>query len=1045
MLDDQVLRLVMDQNSPDNNVRTSAELNFNQLASQSPSQVSFKLILSAASEQLPLDVRQSCLLHLKRLVPKFWSIGFQLFVGPPIDQELKQIIRTNLLELATTSAQLKIRSGSAYVIVQIAAADYPDEWPDLLGKLYECSTNFSNETSVVGGLAVLNDLFDDLISEEQFWEGGVGSQLITHITNMLSQESLPGRLKTSALKLYLTVFSTLLSAEALELKERRSSVTDHVVTFSELLSSLLENLYRVSSSSSALLLVELHFRCYLYKTFSLILNNFKKFVAPQLRRNLLSTIVLDLSFGAKVFDSVVIRCDESTTIEKSEDLDDPQRYVTDYICELFLTLSLLQHGLLLSETLPAESFTLLVQNLVQCSILPEETLEEYTANFNFFVTDISGLSTRSTVRDAIAEFLMDLNDKDASTIFNTIRNETVNPQLEWKIKESYLFLAESLFLNEDSDSMGQELPLNIYLTSLNELIGVEQGPSNHPLVVSRIILLLPRFFEKFSLMLSVNSFGANEFKKTIAYAASSSSFELSEVVRAASLVCTTLWRNVPQFTLSKIANETQVNIFKICMTILEDSDEDTLPVLLEAISVAIDIDHQHAFQAKVDADSSVIDLIFKISFKDPANIQLTIDSAECLQTLLREINMEQYLQVCQELVPFILEIIGISLSASSVEYSPELYLALDLLGYIIGASPTIPGQDPSNSFPSEVFTYIFPVLKDLILRANDDQILQNGGEVFNNLLQKASKFFIEFTDPNTKQPGLQVLLEVASKFLSPELSDSAAMNCGLIVISLFENFQPYLDSNFFFQLLQATVRRLVIAKEVVTIENLIMVFCKLLLNTSPAQLIDALTSVSIEDKEGQTKSGLALVLPIWFNSFEITRGFEKIKQNILALGKIFSINDERIANMIVDGDLIPYDGDLIVTRSMAKSMPEKYTQIPAPLKILKLLASELGFQSQQPDPNDFLPENAESDKDDDGNEEWEDMDDIGVPNYEKLKSYVESDDEGDYGDDSTDQGIKDMLVQFFRECTSKNLGNFQQYYEMLSDDEKRIVTESLVF
>lgn len=1043
MSEDQVLRLVVDQNSPNNNVRTAAELNFNQLAAQDPSQVAFKLILSAFPEQLPLDVRQSCLLHLKRLVPKFWSMGFQLFVGPPIDQELKQAIRTNLLELATSSVHLKIRSGSAYVIVQIAAADYPDEWPDLLSKLYEASTNFSNETSVIGSLAVLNDLFDDLISEDQFWEGGVGAQLISHITNMLAQDSLPSRVKAIALKLYLTVFGTLLSAEALELHERKKSVNEHIVSFSELLLSQLQTLSRVSSSTDIPLPPELDYRGYIYKTLSSILNSFRKFVGPNLSRSLLETILADLSYAARIYDRGVVKGEDCGITEKFDEYNDFSRVVSDYICELFQTLSLLQDGLPLSQNSTAEAFTGFVQNLAQCSIFPEETVEEYTANFNSYVTDVTGLSSQQTVRDSISDFLMDLNDKDASNIFNGIRDETINPQSQWKIKEAYLFLAESLFLNEDSDSLGQDLPLSSYLSSLNALFGVQDRTTNHPLVLARIILLLPRFFEKFSLKLSVNTFGASEFQNTITYASNASSDELFDLIRVASLVCTTLWRNVTLFDLSKISTETQVNVFKICLNVFEDSDEDTLPVLLEAISVAININHESAFQAKIDGDNSIIDLIYRISFKDPANIQLTIDSAECLQTLLAGIDINQYLQVCQKLVPSILKIIGDALSGSNVEFSPELYLALELLGYIIGASPTTPGQDESNSLPSEIFSYIFPTLKELILRTNDDQILQNAGEVFNNLLRKASTFFIEYTDPNTKQSGLQLLLEVASKFLSPELSDSAAMNCGSIVISLFENFQSYLDSNFFFQLLQATVRRLVIAKEVVTIENLIMVFCKLLLNTSPEQLINALTSVTIENSKGESRAGLELVLPIWFNSFEITRGYEKIKQNILALGKLYSINDPRVVSMVVDGDLIPYDGDLIITRSMAKSMPEKFTQIPAPLKILKLLISELGFQSQQPDPNDYLPERDEEGGED--NDDWEDMDDIGVPNYEKLKSYVDSDDEGDHGDDSNDQGIKDMLVQFFKECTTKNLGNFQQYYEMLSDEDKKVITENLVF
>lgn len=1026
----------MDQNSADNNVRAAAELQFSKISAENPSQVAFQLIVSAASDQLPIDIRQSCLLHLKRLVPKFWLMGFQSFIGPPIDQELKVMIRTNLLELATSSTSSKIRLGSSYVIVQIAAADFPDEWPDLLTRLYNFSTDFASETAVIGGLAVLNDLFDDLISEDQFWDGGVGALLISHISNILAQSALSVGVKTLALKLYLTVFGTLLNAELMELTERRKLVNHHIVEFAELLGQLLLASVTHLQGSQGVKLADLAFRSTLYRTISAILNSFRKLVGPHLSRSLLELIVLDLSFGADLYGKFVVAGTKFLNLEKIENSDDPERFFVDYLSELLLCLSLVQHGQPILSTINEENFAQFIQNLVVCATIPKEAVEEYSANFNSFVTDATGLSIHATVRDAISELLMDLNDEDCGVLFEKIQKCTIDPQILWQTRELYQFLAESLYSNEDSESVGKNLALSSYLTSLNALFSLAQGQFNHPLAILRVILLMPKFFEKFSETLSVNTFGVNELQNTLAFAASSSELDLFDLIRSSALICTTLWKNVPGFDLSKLPKSSQTNIFGICVALLEDSDEDSLPVLLEAISVAIDIDHQAALIA---GEVNVVDLIFKISFKDAANIQLTIDLAECLQNLLTDIGQDQYLQVCQRLIPLLLEIIKNSLESANVEYTPELYLALELLGYIIGASPQIPGQDDSETFPSEVFTFTFPILKELILRTNDDQILQNGGEVFNNLLQKASKFFMEWTDPASNQSGLQILLEVASKFLLPELSDSAAMNCGLIVISLFENFQLYLDQNFFLQLLQATVRRVMIAKEVITIENLIMVFCKLVLNTSPEQLINALTNITLEDQNGQSRNGFALVLPIWFNSFEVTRGFEKIKQNILALGKIFSINDERVANLVVNGDLIPYDGELIITRSMAKKMPEKFTQIPAPLKIIKLLAAELGFQCQQPDPNDYIPENTEEDGE---AGDWEDMDDLGVPNFDKLKSYVDSDEE-DY--EESDQGIKDMLVQFFKECTLKNLGNFQIYYDMLSDEEKKTITESLVF
>ncbi|GBL51196.1 hypothetical_protein [Candidozyma auris] len=1033
-----ILALVADQNSPGNNRRLAAELQFNKLAAEDPSQVAFELIQGACSADEKIDIRQACLLHLKRLVPKFWSMGFESFVGPPIDQKLKQDIRSSLLKLVSTDPNSKVRSGSAYVIVQIAAADYPDEWPDLLVQLYDLARDLNNHTAVVGSLSVLTDLFDDLISEEQFWEGGVGSQLLSYITNLLGQDALPADIKTSALKLYLTVYNTLSSAEAVEVPERKAAVVDHIVKMFMLAGQLLEK--SCNATANSLNLSEIYFRMKLYRVIANILSTYRKRVGKDLVSKVCTIMLQDLTYSSNAYKLVALDGNTQSIVAGTHnELDDPARVITNHLAELLSTLSLIQDSLPLVKNYPLEVFEELTRSIVQCAILPAETAEEYVSDFNAYVTEISGLSGVTTARDAVRDYVMDLGDKDAAQLFDMIKNEAMNRSLDWRLQEAYLLLAESAFSNEQAESVGADLQLSQYLASIDEL--VDQA---HPLLVARIFILLPKFIEKFSGKLSVSDFGGVQFKNTYAFASSPSSEESFKLVKASSLVAATFWNQVPGLKLKDMGLESQGQIVQIASDLLDDSEEDTPPVIMEALSVAIDIDQRNAFTLIVNDEYSVIDIIIKAAFKDPANVQLTIDSRECLDTLLKDVSLQEFLQVCDRSLPFVIKIIQEAVSSTAVEYSPKLSLALDLLGNLLVAAPSKANDQAADSFPKDVFDFAFPVLRQLIMKASDDQILQSGAEVFNSLLQKAPKYFVEYSDPETKESGMHILIAVAGKFLSPELSDSAAMNCGLIVASLFENFQAFFDSDFFYQLLEATVRRLVIAKGVVTIENLVMVFCKLVLNASPENLINALTAVNVVMPDSQQqRNGLEAVLPIWFGSFEVTRGYEKIQQNILALGKLYSLNDSRLSSMIVDGDIIPYEGDMIITRSKSKTMPQKYTQIPAPVKILKLLANELGFQCQQPNAEDYQIENRGDD--DDNGDDWEDLEDIGVPTYEKLKSYVDSDEEEEDGAPVGDQTVKEMLVQFFKECISKNLGNFQQYYEALDEDEKKILTENVVF
>lgn len=1032
----RLIRLVVDQNSPDNNVRKAAELAFSEYVRENPSTAAFELIMTATvpEDQLPIDVRQSCLLHLKRLVPKYWSLAFQLFVGPPIAQDLKAMIRQNLIALSTSLPHSKIRAGSAYVIVQIAASDYPDEWPDLLSRLYELALKSDDPVAVQGSLTVLTDLFDDLITEEMFWEGGVGSQFLSHIGNLLSLEQLGSAVKVTALNLYNTVYATLLSAEATQLTDRKEAVVGHMLSFAGLLLSLVQKSISTSSSSSALSLVELQLRTTLYKVLAHIVGDFSRHVSSEVKQELLKSIVEDFVTVSGSFNSLFILDDKSISVETTEELKDPESTTTKLVANLLDLLALLNHKLPLNEVLPSVAFNMFVSSLTTYSQITSETLEDYSIDFNKFVTDSTGLSGAVCIRDSILEFLSNLNERDAVQIFHIV-NKVENPS-SWRLKEACCLIFEGLFLNEKIVSLGRELSVASFLSQFSALSTDSTSPLNHPLVVARIFLLIPRLMDRFHSQLSVASYATVELKRMLEFAKLKMSSEEGRLMSSSALISVTLWKNVETLNFSSLDISIQDLVFELSNALVEDSDEDTLPVLIEAISAAIGISDERAHAVNViGASYSVIELILKIAFKDAANIQLIVDATECLELFLDDLSVPNYLQMCERSVPFLMQQVSASLPKSPVEYTPELSLQLEMLCIIIVKFPLEKSEQP---FPPQLFSFVFPDVSKLILNTNDDQILQKAGEAFNAVIQKAPELVIEYEDSSGS--GKDLLLAIASKFLSPDLSDSAAMNCGQTVISLFENFQKYLNDDFFFQLLQATVRRLAIAKSIVTIENLIMVFCKLVINTSPDLVIQALTSVMINDGVNGSQSGLEVVMPIWLSTFEVTRGFEKIKQNVLALGKIFSIDDSRLSNLIVNGEQIPYDGDLIITRSMAKSMPEKFTRIPAPQKILLLLAGELAFQCQQPDPSDFMPEEADDGED---GSDWEEMEDIGVPNYEKLKSYVMSDDEDEPA--SQDSGLKEILVQFFKECLAKNLGNFREYYEKLSDDDKTIITENVVF
>jgi importin-9 len=92
--------------------------------------------------------------------------------------------------------------------------------------------------------------------------------------------------------------------------------------------------------------------------------------------------------------------------------------------------------------------------------------------------------------------------------------------------------------------------------------------------------------------------------------------------------------------------------------------------------------------------------------------------------------------------------------------------------------------------------------------------------------------------------------------------------------------------------------------------------------------------------------------------------------SVIALTKIYNLNDPRLAQIQVKGDLIVPKTDRIMTRSRAKHEPDQYTSISAQLKIIKVLVEELLSASgnRTIDPATA----AELDDDDEEDGDWED-------------------------------------------------------------------------
>lgn len=993
------LQVIADLQNPNNHVRGEAEAKYEQMLQQNPEQTATGLMEIITKPEANIGIKQLCLINMKQLVPKYWSMGFPNFVGPPLSQPLKQLIRSQLLYIIALP-DARIRGAAAYCIVQIAAADYPDEWPSLLDDLYTMLVDFNNSDAVIGALTVFGELFDDLITEDQFWEGDVCNQVTKNLAVLFQAPQAKVDVKMAGVKFYEhAVLASLRSPEAFASDQRKQMVTQQITVMLPLILQLIAEVQATNTNS----IEQWTLRLYLYKVVSAFIGSFNKRIELVVKQKAMELAVTDLQNNIGIYRSVVVNGDSIDGISPGSD---PATTLTNMMSDIVDTVGLASHSVVIPEAALDNLFEVLRLGCV----LPQERVESYEADFNDYVTDITGLATNASLRESITEFITDAPGALATCFWQLALNRVF--QTEGLDLEACLFLMEQLLVNEDGEfdaSQASEI-----LQRLSGTFGANE------LVNSRLFLVLPRFFEKFEDVLGVQ-LAAKPIVEMVSVAKQLTSL----LVKISGLVSFTYYVNfldVSKLFSATEGPEVQQAIFEVADLLVDDAEEDGLPPLLEAITAATKINPSLA--------TNVTELIFKITLKDAANVQLSLDAKDALVELLQLTPQSSYLQVASTALPII---IG-TITNTTQEYTPELYILLELLGVMFGDYPA------TQNFPKQVFDEAFPVVSKVIMALGDNQILQSGAEVLNKLIERASNYVVEYRDSDGKL-GIEIILELLARLLSPQLDDLAAMYTGLVILSLVEKFQSYLSTDYLVKILDATVQRLVIAKHPVTIENLILVFCHLILS-APNDMVTFLKTTNVQ-VEGHQCLALAAVLPIWFESYEVTRGYEKITKNLMALGKLFSLNDADVTALQVNGDIIPYDGDKIITRSMKKQMPDRYTQILAMLKILKLLVGELQFQMQQPDEKDY---NIEAE--DDGNDGWEDLEDVGVPNYEKLKSYVgegDDDDDNNHDNDNSDGSLLHFLKHFFRECTQKNMGNFEHWFPQLADDEKTAIMEAVAF
>lgn len=450
----------------------------------------------------------------------------------------------------------------------------------------------------------------------------------------------------------------------------------------------------------------------------------------------------------------------------------------------------------------------------------------------------------------------------------------------------------------------------------------------------------------------------------------------------------------------------------------EPSDSDDLKVTLaETLRDTIMVNPD------VVLSSPAVDVLFTIVSNGATNFQLTMIVTEAFEDIVEHIaeqGGDGYVRLCEKVMPSLLGAIDVG---NLTQESALTNFATDLLRAL-----TERGLEP---LPAGFVETVMPKLNRLLLDSADGELIRPATEAVRHILSRDFNQFVAWRDPQTGKEAVEVVLVIIDRLLGPTVDDNAATEVGELAAELVERagserLGPYLP-----QLLQAVAQRLATAQQAQFIQSLILVFARLTL-ISAREVVDFLAQVNIG---GQ--SGLPIVMSKWLENSVNFAGYDEIKQNIIALAQLYNLEDPRLSQVQVKGDMIIEDTSRIKTRSQARNNPDQFTTVSAPLKIVKVLVEELAAASGNKEIDAATAAALEEEGSDD--DDWEDLPSntldlsLGVTKQE-LMSFGEGGSEGMFAVRKRDDETQAFLLDFFRHASTK--GEFQQLFAALTPSEQ---------
>ncbi|KAI4239233.1 MAG: hypothetical protein LQ349_000543 [Xanthoria aureola] len=1024
-MEQQVLELLAATLEPAADTRTNAERHLELLYTNDAFPISLISIASHTSVDLPL--RQAALLSLKTFVLRIWSSSLDEFQGViTINDATKDQVRHSLLALATSGDQeRKIVSASSLVVSKIASVDFPDQWPSLLPTLLQLIPQ-SHDGQLHGGLVVLGNLVEDGFDEDQFGKSAI--ELVRCIYDIATDE----RKKLNSRALAVSIFRACFDTMELMYQTDKASVKQFMQEASDAWTPFFIDVLKLplppipaaeqeGDTESGSWRGTVALKTQVVKALDKIHRTFP---------HLLSQHTLELfgtiweSLQAHVGPYLALYVDDS----RQGRLEDADRlpYTLD-----FLVIEELDY----IQTLVG---SITVKRELEAQIAPEK-LSNGTFNETWvaqIMTILVGFSQITQEDEGLWDFDVNvfLSEETSETANYSPRNACsylVQKLVKYPVLDSLLARTKAIYEEGSSSARAKEAAIFILKQILDELDSCSKDidPDIARAYLHYIGLamhetddfLRARGYILVSRLTTLPSSGLLDAvpqyaRQTLAAIDQDS----SDVVKVS---CIRALQEYLKTLPASTAREFQVQTVAAISNFISAQDlsdlkesEDLLDTLVETLRDAIMAD------PSLCLEHPALDVLFTMASYGASSFQTTMLVNEAFDSITSSMaakGSDSYAQLCAKVLPTLTGALDVGDMTSENALSD---MAVSLLSSLAEHGP--------RPLPRNFVAAVMPKLYRLLFSSNEPILNQSATVTIRHIVAHDPDQVFSWQDPATGKGGLEIVLLIIDRLLGPDMDDASAAEVGGLTVELVEKAGAERLGPYLMQLLRIVAVRLSTAEHASFIQNLVLVFARLAL-TNAKEVLDFLAQVHVEGGAGGT--GLEVVLRKWLENSVHFSGYDAIRQNVMALTNIYKLHDERLANIQVQGDLMVDNSTRIKTRSQSKRTPDRYSVIPVPLKLTKVLISELANPLSPSTPG--LQQNQFADHSDDEDDDWEDepgIVDLSNPTTTaELMAYA---DESRYNVRQLDDETQTYLVDFFKQASTEP--DFRDLYQGLTDDER---------